>query len=80
MGTADARAPLVTRKLIILIAALLVPGGLFALVGAFLVHRLARTARGQRFLLRARRRIKRFRRWAKPIPVRPELPVELLPS
>ena len=55
------------RKLLLILAALLIPGGLFTLVGAFLVARMARSEGGQRFLIRSKERANRFRRWVNPL-------------
>jgi hypothetical protein len=47
-------APTMMRKLAALFAALLIPGGLTALLGVWLFKRAARTPWGQRRILRAR--------------------------
>jgi hypothetical protein len=44
----------VNRKLGLVVAAILIPGGLIALVGAFVLKRLAQTQRGQKVLRMAR--------------------------
>jgi hypothetical protein len=67
----------VARKVLLILTALLIPGGLLALVGAFLVTRMARSEGGQRFLIRSKERANRFRRWVKRVPaVRPALPAD----
>ncbi|HEY2030983.1 MAG TPA: hypothetical protein VGH20_17420 [Myxococcales bacterium] len=42
------------RKLGVMVAAILLPGGLIALVGAFVLKRLSQTSRGQKVLQFAR--------------------------
>ena len=42
------------RKLGVVVAAILLPGGLIALVGAFVLKRLSQTSRGQKVLQFAR--------------------------
>ena len=46
--------PVVNRKLGVMVAAILLPGGLIALVGAFVLKRLSQTSRGQKVLQFAR--------------------------
>jgi hypothetical protein len=46
--------PIVNRKLGIMIAAILLPGGFLALAGAFVLRRLSQTSGGQRVLQFAR--------------------------
>jgi hypothetical protein len=56
-GTARAHLPGVTRKLVLILAALIVPGGLIALLGAWFFRALAQTERGQKVLKVARERV-----------------------
>jgi hypothetical protein len=44
----------VNRKLGVIVAAILLPGGFIALLSAFVLKRLSQTERGQRVLSRAR--------------------------
>jgi hypothetical protein len=46
--------PVVNRKLGVMVAAILLPGGLIALVGAFVLKRLSQTSGGQKVLQFAR--------------------------
>jgi hypothetical protein len=45
------------RKLALIVAAIVLPGGLIALVGAMLLKALAQTARGRRVVELARKRV-----------------------
>ena len=45
------------RKLLVIVTALIVPGGLIALFGALFLRQLSRTERGQRVLQWARARV-----------------------
>jgi hypothetical protein len=47
----------VTRKIILLVAAILVPGGFIALFGAWLVKALSQTERGRKVVEVARSRV-----------------------
>jgi hypothetical protein len=53
----------VTRKLAILVAAILVPGGLIALAGALFFKALSQTERGRKVVALAQ---KRLPAWAQP--------------
>jgi hypothetical protein len=44
----------VNRKIGVIVAAILLPGGLIALLSAFVLRRLSQTERGQRVLSRAK--------------------------
>jgi hypothetical protein len=44
----------VNRKIGVIVAAILLPGGLIALLSAFVLKRLSQTERGQRVLARAK--------------------------
>jgi hypothetical protein len=44
----------VNRKLAVIVAAILLPGGFIALLSAFVLKRLSQTARGQRVLAAAK--------------------------
>jgi hypothetical protein len=52
----------VTRRIALFMAALVVPGGLVALFGAWILKAISRTDRGQRALSFARTRVRRARR------------------
>jgi hypothetical protein len=52
----------VTRRIAVIMAALVVPGGLVALLGAFILKAISRTDRGQRALSFARTRVRRAHR------------------
>jgi hypothetical protein len=56
-GTLRAHLRGVTRKLVLILAALLLPGGLIALLGAWFFRALAQTERGQKVLKVARERV-----------------------
>jgi hypothetical protein len=43
-----------SRKIGVIVAAILLPGGLIALLSAFVLKRLSQTARGQRVLAKAK--------------------------
>jgi hypothetical protein len=43
-----------SRKIGVIIAAILLPGGLIALLSAFVLKRLSQTARGQRVIAKAK--------------------------
>jgi hypothetical protein len=47
----------VTRKLIILVAAILIPGGFVALIGAWVLKALGQTERGRKVVALARQRV-----------------------
>ncbi len=47
----------VTRKIAIIVAAIIVPGGLIALFGAVLVKAMQRTERGRKVIALARRNV-----------------------
>ena len=49
----------VNRKLALIIAAIVLPGGLLALLGAMVLKALAQTARGRKVVELARRRVPR---------------------
>jgi hypothetical protein len=51
----------VTRRIALFMAALVVPGGLVALFGAWILKAISRTDRGQRALSFARTRVRRGR-------------------
>jgi hypothetical protein len=53
-GTGHAFSKIVNRKLGVLVAAILLPGGLIALLSAYVIKRLSQTARGQRVIAKAR--------------------------
>jgi hypothetical protein len=53
-------------------AALLVPGGIVALLGAWILKAISRTDRGQRALSFARTRVLRVRRTEAPDPTVPQ--------
>jgi hypothetical protein len=47
----------VYRKLALIVAAIILPGGLFALLGVMLLKALTQTARGRKVVERAQRRV-----------------------
>jgi len=47
----------VNRKLALIIAAIILPGGLFALFGVMVLKALTQTARGRKVVERAQRRV-----------------------
>jgi len=56
-GTARAHHPGVTRKIVLVVAALLIPGGLVALVCAFVGRALFQTERGRKAISYAQKRV-----------------------
>ena len=56
-GTANAQSVSVTRKIILVLAAVLVPGGFVALVAAWLFRTLSQTERGRKVVDLARSRV-----------------------
>jgi hypothetical protein len=52
----------VNRRLALVVAALIVPGGLLALLGAWLIKAFSQTDKGQRALSLARERVRLRRR------------------
>jgi len=58
----------VNRRILMIIAAVVVPGGLVALFGALLVRAASRTERGRKWLDFAREKVRFGRRSAQPIP------------
>jgi hypothetical protein len=58
----------VTRRIAVLLAAIVVPGGLVALLGAWLLKAIYRTDKGQRALSYARTRVARRRGGAENAP------------
>jgi hypothetical protein len=59
----------VNRRILMIMAALVLPGGLVALFGAWLLRAASRTERGRKWLDFARERVRFGRRAAQPIPV-----------
>ncbi len=57
MASAVQKLVRVTRKLVIVMAAILVPGGLIALAGAWFVKALSQTQRGRKVVALAQRRM-----------------------
>lgn len=53
-GTGAALTPGMSRKIGVIVAAIILPGGLIALLSAFVIKRLSTTPRGQRVLAKAR--------------------------
>ena len=56
-GTSNARNVSVARKIILVLAAVLIPGGFVALVGAWLLKTLSQTERGRKVVDLARSRV-----------------------
>jgi hypothetical protein len=60
--------PYVNRRILMILAALVLPGGFVALFGALLVRAASRTERGRKWLDFAREKVRFGRRGAQPIP------------
>jgi len=58
----------VNRRILMIMAALVLPGGFVALFGALLVRAASRTERGRKWLDFAREKVRFGRRAAEPIP------------
>jgi hypothetical protein len=58
----------VNRRILMILAALVLPGGFVALFGAWLVRAASRTERGRKWLDFAREKVRFGRRPAEPIP------------
>jgi hypothetical protein len=58
----------VNRRILMILAAVVVPGGFVALFGALLVRAASRTERGRKLLDFAREKVRFGRRSAQPIP------------
>ncbi len=56
-GTLNAHCHCVARKVALLVAALILPGGLLALAAGWLVRTLAQTEKGRKVVSLARRRV-----------------------
>jgi hypothetical protein len=73
-GSGDAERFTMIRKATLLAAALVIPGGLFALVATWLYEHLRGTERGRLFLARLGERLRRVRDF-----VFPAAPLQLQP-
>jgi hypothetical protein len=56
----------VNRKLAVILAAILLPGGFLALLGCFFVRTLSQTSRGRKVVALAQRRVAAFREASAP--------------
>jgi hypothetical protein len=56
-GTARAQPEQVNRKVALIVAAVVLPGGLIALVSAWFLKALSQTERGRKVVARARKRL-----------------------